>query len=160
MEVVIRATAIFFFLLVAVRAVGRRELSEMSAFELLVLVTMGDLVQQAVTQEDMSVMGGVLAVGTFATWSVIIGYITYRSKRADKVITGVPVLVVKDGELIRDVLEMERIPESDVLEAARQQGIADLAKVYVGIVESDGQFSFIRTDDKPPQNATQRKKAE
>jgi uncharacterized membrane protein YcaP (DUF421 family) len=159
MEVVVRATVIFFFLFVIVRVLGRRQLSEMSAFELLVLVTMGDLVQQGVTQEDMSVTGAVLAVGTFAIWSLLFAAITYRWRKAEGLVSGVPVLIIKDGKLIEDALDVERIPYDEVLEAARQQGIGDLAQVHVGIVEADGQFSFIRADDKPPQN-TKRKKAE
>ena len=151
MEVIIRATVIFFFLLVLVRCMGRRELSEMSAFELLVLVTMGDLVQQGVTQEDMSITGAVFAVGTMAFWSVVIAFITYRSRTADKVISGLPLLIVKDGQFIEDALAIEEIPHDDVDEAAREQGIDDIGKIRVGILEADGKFSFIRYDGEEPQ---------
>ena len=160
MEIVVRATVVYFFLLVVVRALGRRELSEMSAFEFLVLVTMGDLVQQGVTQEDMSVTGAVLAVGTMAIWSLVLSYVTYRWRKIDGAISGLPLLIVRDGELVEDTLRHERVPHDEVAEAARKQGIDDLAKVQVGILEADGGFSFIRYDDLQPQQADERKKSE
>jgi uncharacterized membrane protein YcaP (DUF421 family) len=154
MEIVLRSTAIFFFLFVVVRWMGRRQLSEMSAFELLVLVTMGDLVQQGVTQEDMSVTGAVLSVGTMAVWSIVLGYVTYRWRRTEPVITGFPVMIIRDGRPIEDALAVERVPIDEVLEAARQQGIDDLGKIRVGILEADGRFSFIRADDREPSPRT------
>jgi uncharacterized membrane protein YcaP (DUF421 family) len=160
MEIVVRATIVYFFLLVVVRALGRRELSEMSAFEFLVLVTMGDLVQQGVTQEDMSVTGAVLAVGTMAIWSLVLSYVTYRWRNVENIVSGFPLLILRDGSLIEDALASERVPHDEVAEAARKQGIDDLAKIQVGILEADGGFSFIRYDDKEPQNATERKKSE
>jgi uncharacterized membrane protein YcaP (DUF421 family) len=157
MEIVLRSTAIFFFLFVVVRWMGRRQLSEMSAFELLVLVTMGDLVQQGVTQEDMSVTGAVLSVGTMAVWSIVLGYVTYRWRRTEPIVTGLPVMIIRDGRPIEDALAVERVPLDEVLEAARQQGIDDLRKIRVGILEADGRFSFIRTDDREPAEQDKRK---
>jgi uncharacterized membrane protein YcaP (DUF421 family) len=160
MEIVVRASIIYFLLLILVRAMGRRQLSEMSAFELLVLVTMGDLVQQGVTQEDMSITGAFLSVSTFAVWSIAIGFITYRFRKTEDVLSGFPVMIVKDGKIIDEVLAIERVPLEEVQEAAREQGIEDLRHVRVGILEADGKFTFLRTDDKPPRSRQQRKKSE
>jgi uncharacterized membrane protein YcaP (DUF421 family) len=146
MEIILRATAIFFFLWFVSRAVGRRELAEMSAFELMLLVVVGDFVQQGATQNDMSVTGAMFAVGTLACWTVIISYISFRWRRTEPLIVGVPVVVVRDGELLDDVLNIERVPASELLTAAREQGIGDLSKVRVGIIEADGKFSFIPYD--------------
>lgn len=160
MEIVLRTTVIYFFLLVLVRAMGRRELSEMSAFEFLVLVTMGDLVQQGVTQEDMSVTGAFLAVGTMAIWSLVMAYVTYRWRKVEDVVSGIPIVIIKDGELIEAALHIERVPHDDVEEAAREQGIDDLAKIRVGILEADGKFSFIRYDgEQPPTPQNEHSKA-
>lgn len=146
MDIVFRAAVVFGFLYVFTRALGKRELAEMSAFELIVLVTIGDLVQQGVTQEDYSVTGAVLAVSTFGLLSLTLGYLSFRLPRARPLLEGSPVLVVRDGELLDDVLKLERLTRDEVLEAARDQGIRDLVDVEVGILEPDGKFSFIKVD--------------
>ena len=96
MEMVLRASAIYFFLWIVSRAVGRRELAELSAFELMMLVIIGDLIQQGVTQNDMSVTGAMLAVGTIACWTVI--WISL-SRRTCKPGPGFPRNGRRDGEI-------------------------------------------------------------
>ena len=144
MELIARATFLFLFLWLLTRALGKRELAEMSAFELLLLVTVGDLIQQGVTQEDFSTTGAVLAVSTIAVWITVFSWISYRWKGAQRLVEGMPVLVVKDGEPITDALHIERVSLDELMESARQQGIKDLAEVEVGILEPDGRFSFLR----------------
>jgi uncharacterized membrane protein YcaP (DUF421 family) len=78
LEIVIRAAIVFFFLWALTRAMRKRELVEMSAFELVLLVVIGDLVQQGVTQEDMSVTGAMLAVGTIALLTLLFSFVTER----------------------------------------------------------------------------------
>ena len=146
MDVVWRATAIYLFLFVFTRALGKRELSEMSAFELIVLVTIGDLVQQGVTQEDFSLTGAVLAVSTFGLLSLMWAYIGFRVKRLRPVLEGTPVVVFHEGRWLDEVLRIERLDREEVIEAARNQGIADLAGVRLGVLEPDGRFSFLRAD--------------
>jgi uncharacterized membrane protein YcaP (DUF421 family) len=162
MELIVRTSVIYFFLLVLVRATGRRELTEMSAFEFLVLVTMGDIVQQGITQEDMSITGAILAISTMAVWSVILGYVTYRWRKTESVISGIPVMIIRDGKLLEEALHIERVPQDEVKEAARSQGIDDLRKIKVGIIEPDGQFSFIKEQDagSDQQGPKPRKKSE
>ena len=146
MELIVRATVIFFFLWVLTRGMGKRELSEMTAFELLLLVTVGDLVQQGVTQEDMSITGAMLAVGTVALWSLVFGYLAFRFPRTRPVLEGMPGVIVRDGEVLPDFLAAERLTTDEVKEAARSQGIDDLGKVRLGILEPDGQISFLLAD--------------
>ena len=147
MELIIRATVLYFFLWLVARGTGKRELSEMTAFELILLVTMGDLIQQGVTQEDMSITGGFLAVGTLAFWILVFGYLSWKFPRTRPAIEGIPVVVLRDGRPLDDVLKLERLTLAELCEEARNQGIADLAQVRVGILEPDGKFSFIRADD-------------
>ena len=144
MELVLRASAIFWFLFGVSRAVGRRELAQMTAFELMLLVIVGDLIQQGVTQNDMSVTGAMLAVSTLAAWVVILSYVTFRWRKTDRALSGIPVIVVRDGRMLDEVLKLERVPGDEVVTAAREQGIDDLAHVRVGIIEADGKFSFIQ----------------
>lgn len=148
MEIPLRATAIFFFLWFLTRALGKRELSEMNAFELLLLVTLGDLVQQGVTQEDYSVTGAFLAVGTIGFWVLVFSYTSYKFKPGRHLIEGHPVIVVKDGEPLREMLKLERLTLDEVVEEARNAGIENLAAVKLAVLEPDGKFSFITGDRK------------
>ena len=143
MELVLRATAVYFFLWLVARGIGKRELAEMTAFELILLVVMGDLIQQGVTQEDMSVTGAMLAVGTIAFWIVVFAYLTWRFKRVRPIFEGIPVVVIRDGQPLNDVLPIERLTVDELLEEARDQGISDLRDVRLAVLEPDGKFSFI-----------------
>jgi uncharacterized membrane protein YcaP (DUF421 family) len=146
MEIVIRSTIIFAFLFVITRGLRRRALGDMAPFELLLLVTLGDIVQQGVTQEDMSMTGAMLAVSTFAFWVSVLTWVTWRSERAARIIDGVPLVIVRDGQPIDKVLALEHMPIAEVLEAARQEGIASLSEVRIGVLEPSGRISFIRSD--------------
>jgi uncharacterized membrane protein YcaP (DUF421 family) len=145
-DVVARAAVIFVLLWFVTRVVGKRTLGEMTAFELVLLIVTGDLIQQGVTQEDYSLTGAALAVGTFALLIVGLSWLGYRFPRLRTPIEGPPVVVVRDGKLLTEVLELERLPDSEVLEAARQNGVEDLADVRLGVLEPDGKFSFFTTD--------------
>jgi uncharacterized membrane protein YcaP (DUF421 family) len=151
MDIFLRATVIYFLLWAITRGMGKRELSELSPFDLILLVIVGDLVQQGVTQDDRSITGAVIAVTTIAAWVVVFSYVSFRSRRVGDVMQGLPVVVVRDGEPIPSLLAGERLRVDDVAEAAREQGIDDLRKIRVGILEPDGGFSFIvdRTGDAP-----------
>lgn len=157
MDVVWRASAIYLFLFVFTRALGKRELSEMSAFELIVLVTIGDLVQQGVTQEDYSLTGAVLAVSTFGLLSLLWAYVSFRLPRTRPVLEGQPVVVFHQGKWLDDVLRVERLRREEVLEAARNQGIADLAAVRLGVLEPDGRFSFVKEEPEQVEQPERRK---
>jgi uncharacterized membrane protein YcaP (DUF421 family) len=146
MEIVLRSSVIFIFLFALTRGSKRRTLADFAPFELLLLVTIGDIVQQAVTQEDMSITGGVLAAGTFAFWVSVLSFVTWRWPRANEVIEGVPLVIIKDGHPIEQVLRTERLPVSEVYEAARQNGLASLAGVRLGVLEPTGKISFIMAD--------------
>jgi uncharacterized membrane protein YcaP (DUF421 family) len=144
MEIIVRATVIYFFLWAVTRGVGKRELSEMTAFELILLVTMGDLIQQGATQEDMSLTGAGLAVGTLALWISVFAYLSWRFRRLRPALEGVPVIVIRDGRPLEEVLKIERLTLEEIHEEARNQGIDDLGEVRYGVLEPDGNFSFLR----------------
>jgi uncharacterized membrane protein YcaP (DUF421 family) len=153
MQIVVRASVLFLFLWLVMRLMGRKELSGLSAFDLVLLVVMGDLIQQGVTQQDSSVSGAVLAVSTFALWILLFSYSSFRSKRVRSLLEGQPVVVVSEGRPLEKMLRYERLTLDEVSEAAREQGIGDLRQVALGVLESDGKFSFIRYDDRRPHPA-------
>ena len=158
MEIVLRALVLFVFLWIVTRAVGRATLGELSTFELLLYVTMGDLVQQGVTQQDYSITSAVLAVGTFALLTVGLSWLQWRFPRARPVVSGRPLLVVKDGEVLEDAMKAQRLAAADLLVAAREQGIRRTSEIEYAVLESDGKLSFFTYEDsqagapeKPPQ---------
>jgi uncharacterized membrane protein YcaP (DUF421 family) len=142
MEIVIRAAVVFFFLWAITRMVGRSTLGELSTFELLIYVTMGDLVQQSVTQQDFSVTGGLLAVSVFALLTTLLSWTQWRFPRTQSIVNGTPVVVVRDGEIVRVSTRQQRLSDTDLLAAARQQGIRRLGEVELAILEADGKMSF------------------
>jgi uncharacterized membrane protein YcaP (DUF421 family) len=146
MEIVVRTVVIFFFVLLLTRAMGKKELSELTAFELILLVTIGDLVQQGVTQEDQSLTGAILAVGTLGLLIVLLSYLSYRWRPVRRIIRGLAVVVVRDGRPLHDAMKVERLTVDDVIESAREQGIDDLGKIRLAVLEPDGKFSFIKRD--------------
>jgi uncharacterized membrane protein YcaP (DUF421 family) len=147
MEIVIRALVVFVFLWLVTRAAGRSTLGELSTFELLLYVTMGDLVQQAVTQQDYSVTAAVLAVGTFALLTVGLSWVQWRAPRTRPVITGRPVLVFADGKPIEADMRRERLSVADLLVAAREQGIRRTSEIEYAVLEADGKMSFFTYAD-------------
>ena len=147
METVARAAIMFAFVWLVMRAIGRKELSGMSGFELVLLIVMGDLIQQGVTQQDTSVTAAMLAVGTMALLVVAMSYVSFRWNRASDLTEGVPVVIIRDGRLLRQLIQIERLTEDEVHEAARQQGIGDIRDVQVGILEADGTFSFVKKSE-------------
>ena len=142
MEIVVRAVVVFVFLWLVTRAVGRSTLGELSTFQLLLYVTMGDLVQQGVTQQDYSVTGAVLAVGTFAVLTVGLSWLQWRFPVVRDLVTGRPVLVVRDGEPLVDAMRRQRLAAADLLAAAREQGIRRTADIEHAVLEADGRISF------------------
>src|SRR4051795_1677739 len=111
MDVVIRAALMYLFLLFITRVVGRRELSSLEPFDLVLLVVLGDLVQQGVTQSDYSFTGLMLAAGTIAILQTGVSWVGFRSKRAGLVLDGDPIVVVQDGKFIDGNLKRERLRE-------------------------------------------------
>jgi len=104
MEIVFRAAFIFIFLWIVTRAVGRAQLGELSTFQLLLYVTIGDLVQQGITQQDYSVTGSLLAVSTFALLTIVISWLAWRYKRLRPMIDGMPIIVMRDGDPVIDAM--------------------------------------------------------
>jgi uncharacterized membrane protein YcaP (DUF421 family) len=151
MEIVARAAVIFTFVLLLTRAMGKKELAQLTAFELILLIVIGDLVQQGVTQEDQSLTGSMLAAGTIGLLIVILSVVGYRWHGTQRMIRGIPVVVVQGGRPVERMMRMERLSVEDLLEGAREQGIADLGQVRLGILEPDGKFSFIKFDGEQSQ---------
>jgi uncharacterized membrane protein YcaP (DUF421 family) len=144
MDIVVRAAFGFAFVFLLTRIVGRRELSSLEPFDLILLVMLGDLVQQGVTQSDMSFTGLMLAGGTLASMTVLVSYLSFRFKRLRPLLDGEPIVIVQDGKTLDRNLRRERLTVEEVLTQARLQQIASLDDVQWGVLETTGAISFIK----------------
>jgi len=143
MDIVLRAAAAYVFIVFLMRVVGKRELSSMEPSDIVLLVVIGDLVQNGITQSDYSVTGVVLAAGTIGLLATGTAFLTYRSKRIRSVVEGEPVILVQDGKTIERNLKNERLTLDELMEQARQQQIESLDKVKWAVLEKSGAISFI-----------------
>jgi uncharacterized membrane protein YcaP (DUF421 family) len=143
MEIIIRASVIYLFIWLLTRGLPRRALSELTGFEMILLIVVGDIVQQGVTQNDFSLTGAVIAVSTFAFWICVWTYVSYRWRAARRFLEGVPVAIVRDGKPVDRVMKAEYFPIEELCEAARQQGIGSLDDVQMAVLEPSGRVSFV-----------------
>jgi uncharacterized membrane protein YcaP (DUF421 family) len=143
MDLVIRATVVFFFVFLVTRVVGRRELSQLEPFDLILLVVVGDLVQQGVTQSDESVTGALIVIATIAVLSIAVSWISFRSRRVRVITEGEPIVLVQDGRPIERNMRRERITLEDIQEEARQAQIASVDDLRWAILEDGGRISCI-----------------
>jgi uncharacterized membrane protein YcaP (DUF421 family) len=143
MDLVVRAVVIFAFVYLLTRVVGRRELSSLEPFDLIMLVVIGDLVQQGVTQNDFSVTGTFLVGGTIGLLTVLVSYLSFRFPRLRPTLDGEPVIVVEDGTPVERNLRRNRITHEELAAAARQQQIGSIADVRWAVLETNGAISFI-----------------
>ncbi len=156
MDIVLRASAIFLLLFVLLRLYGKRQLGQMTPFEFVALVVVGDFVQQAITHNDFSVTGGVLAVATFGFWSLVLGWVSYRWDGMRRLFEGQPRILIQDGKFLEAILERDKITEAEVLSEMRLAGIARIDDVQWGILEPSGKISFLKRDDQSAKEESSR----
>jgi len=143
MDVVVRGIFAFLLVFLITRIVGRRELGTLEPFDLILLVVLGDLIQQGVTQSDYSVTGMTLAVGTITLMTVLVSYLSFRFRRLRPLLDGEPIVMIQNGKVIDRNLKRERLTEEELAMEARMQQIDSLDKVEWAILEKGGQISFI-----------------
>jgi uncharacterized membrane protein YcaP (DUF421 family) len=142
-DLVLRSVIVFFAIFLVTRLVGRRELSTMEPFDLILLIITRDLMQQAVTQSDFSLSGAMVVLATIALLTVALSYVSFKVPRLRPVLDGEPLVLVQDGDVIQRNLRRERITLDELLAGARQQQIASLAQVRFAVLETNGVISFI-----------------
>lgn len=143
MDIVVRAFFAFAFVVIVTRVIGRRELSSLEPFDLILLIVLGDLIQQGVTQSDYSFTGLVLAGGTFTLLTVAVSYLVFRFRRVRPLFEAEPLILVQDGRLIERNLRRERLTPEELAAEARLQQIPSLADVRWAVLETSGKISFI-----------------
>jgi uncharacterized membrane protein YcaP (DUF421 family) len=143
MDIVIRAGIAFIFVFFLTRVVGRRELSSLEPFDLVLLIVLGDLIQQGVTQSDYSVTGLILAATTIALLQIAVSYVSFRFRRVRPILDGEPMVLIEDGRVLERNLKRERLTREELAEGARLSQIDSLDKVRWAVLETNGQISFI-----------------
>ena len=146
MDLVIRAAVVFFFIFFLTRVVGRRQLSDLEPFDFILLVVLGDLVQQGITQSDESVTGTLTVISTIALLSVAVSWVSFRVKRVRLITEGEPIVLVQDGRSIEQNLRRERITIEDVEEQLRHSQLSSVSELRWAILENDGKISCIPRD--------------
>jgi uncharacterized membrane protein YcaP (DUF421 family) len=143
MDLVFRAAAIFVLILIVTRIIGRRELSTLEPFDLILLVVIGDLVQQGVTQNDYSVTGALIVVATIALMTVATSWLNFRFRPLRRVIEGEPIVLVENGRPIERNLRRERVTLEELGESARLHQVESLDDVRLAVLETNGAISII-----------------
>jgi uncharacterized membrane protein YcaP (DUF421 family) len=144
MDIVVRACIIYALVLALTRALGRRELSTLQPFDLILLVVIGDLIQSGVTQNDLSVTGVLLVICTIGILQVLTSYVSFRFRRMRTVLQGEPIVLVENGHLIDRNMRRERLTLDDLAEKARLSEIASLGEIRWAVLETNGDISFIK----------------
>ena len=146
MDIALRAVVVFFFLIFLTRIIGRRELSSLAPFDLILLIILGDTIQQGLTQDDYSLTGAMIAVGTIAVLQVVVSYSSFRFPPIRNLTEGHPIVIVQDGKPIEKNLRRERLTIEELLEDARVQQIGSLEEVQWAVLEPSGNISFVKKD--------------
>ena len=139
---ILDVSVLFLFLLLVLRVTGKRELAQMSPFDLVMIYVIGDVTAESVVGEDTSLTGALTTVSVLTLLTLTLSWVTYRFPRVRPALDGVPCVVVRDGRPDREVMRREHITDDDIDGAARANGIEDLAEVDLAVIEANGQFSF------------------
>jgi uncharacterized membrane protein YcaP (DUF421 family) len=142
-NIVARTAAIYLIILVGLRLAGKREIGQMTAFDLVVLLLISNAVQNAMVGPDTSLLGGLIAAFVLLIVNTIVAQLRLRSTRLRRLIEGSPTLLVAHGQVLADHLRQEGLDQETLEEALREHGIADLKDVDMAVLEIDGSISVV-----------------
>lgn len=144
MDAVLRAIAVYLVLLLLFRVAGRRTLAEITTFDFVLLLIIGEATQQALLGEDFSVTNAIVVIATLLFVDVMFSLAKSRSKKMEKVLDGVPTIVVDNGRCLTELMNKARVDEDDVMEAARRlQGIERIDQIKYAVLEVNGGITII-----------------
>jgi len=145
-EFVFRAIIVYGFLLILLRLTGKRQIGQMSPFDLVLLLVLSNAVQNSMNGGDNTVLGGMILAATLVAFNAVLGIVTYRSKTAEKWIEGEPEVLIFNGKLVKKNLEKEGLTMDELEGAMRVAGCEKLKEVQLAMMELNGQISIVRTD--------------
>ncbi len=144
LEKVVRSVVVYLFLLVAFRVAGKRQLSQITAFDLVVLLIISNVVQNAVIGNDNSLGGGLFGATVIFLLNAAVAWLTFRFKRVERFVEHTPTVLVRNGRILRENLRRERLSLPEFRSALRQQGVVALRNVRYVILEEDGHLSVLQ----------------
>ena len=147
LDIVVRCVVIYLTLLVGLRLMGKRQVGQLTPFDLLLLLLLSNAVQNAMIGPDTSLFGGLVAAATLFGLNAIVARVARSSGRAARLLEGTPTLLIRDGDFLESHLTSEGISRADILRALREHGVDDPSAVRSAILEVDGSISVLRTDD-------------
>lgn len=145
-QFVLRAAAVYIVLLVLIRLSGKRTMGQFTPFDMLLIVLLGNAVQNSLLGKDTSLVGGILLATTLIALNWLLGFVTARSRHAERMIEGEPVVLARKGKLYEAALKRELVSRADFYEAMREQGCTDIAEVKLALLETNGQISIVAKD--------------
>lgn len=148
-ELVVRATIIYLALIFFVRLTGKRQIGQLSPFDLILLLILSEGVQNAMVDDESSITGGLIVASTLLGLNYLVSLITFKSRKAEEVIEGKPEILVLHGKLIKDVANAARITQTELESALRETGIFKLEDVKLAILENNGSVTVESYDNKP-----------
>lgn len=144
MDIVMRGLAIYLFLLVVFRIAGQRTLSDATTFDLVLLLIIAEVTQQALLGDDYSVTNAMLLIVTLVGLDIALSLWKQRSRRVENILEGAPLVIIDDGKPMRERMQKARVDDEDILAAARaQQGLERMDQVKYAILERNGGISII-----------------
>jgi len=149
LEIAIRTALIYLVVLIGIRLTGKREVGQMTPFDLVLLLLIANAVQNAMTGPDTSLTGGLVAAITLLAVNDIVSRLTWRYHRARRLIEGSPTLLIHSGKILEDHLARERLTREEVLQALRKHGVAAVEEVKLAVLEVDGSISVLKNDEMP-----------
>lgn len=147
-EIFIRSASIFVFVMFVMRMWGKKHLSELNPFDLVIMLIMSESLQNALVDDDKSVVGGFISMGTLVLLNVLLNKLTFKSRPAEKLIDGTPKILIKGGKIDEQMLKHEGMTMQELHSALRQQGVMEPGEVEWGIIEPNGKFSVIKKQEK------------
>lgn len=143
-SIILRSALIYVFIFIILRLGGKRTVGEMTTFDLVLLLIISEATQQALLDDDRSITGGMLAITTLVFIDIVVSLLSNKSKKLDMLLSGVPLIVVKDGKPLMERIKKSRLQVEDILEAGRKsQGLESLEQIKYAVLEKDGVISII-----------------
>lgn len=144
MDSVIRAAVVYFMLLVVFRLAGNRSIGQITAFDFVLLLIISEAIQEAMITTDYSITNAFLVVVTLVGLDIMMSLWKQRSKKVERLLDGVPVLLIENGKMNEHVMNKERVDESDIMAAAREyQGLERIDQIKFAVVEANGTISIV-----------------
>ena len=138
-----KTTVIYFFLVLGLRLLGKRELGQMTIYDVVLIIVLANSVQNAMVGSDNSLVGGIVAAITLLAWNRVFTLVLASSKHASRLMVGEPSLIVRDGELILSHMRKEGVTRNQVMAALREHGLTKLEDAEMCVLEVDGSISVV-----------------